>query len=99
MDAAPGARRQAGVIKHSMVIAGHRTSVSLEPAFWQALKDLAAQRRQSVAALVAAIDSGRGSSNLSSAIRVFVLEQVAQGQAAGPNTRRTDNEPAPPNQP
>ena len=99
MDAAPGARRQAGVIKHSMVIAGHRTSVSLEPAFWQALKDIAAKRRQSVAALVAAIDTGRGPSNLSSAIRVFVLEQVAQGHAAGPGNSGIDNEPAPPNQP
>jgi predicted DNA-binding ribbon-helix-helix protein len=85
MDAASGERRQSGVVKHSMVIAGHRTSVSLEPAFWLTLKDLAARRSQSVAALVAAIDSSRGPSNLSSAIRVFVLEQVTQGQRASAN--------------
>jgi predicted DNA-binding ribbon-helix-helix protein len=92
MDAASDGRRQSGVVKHSMVIAGHRTSVSLEPAFWLALKDLAARRSQSIAAVVAAIDSGRGPSNLSSAIRVFVLEQVSQGQRGS-----ADKGPLPPN--
>lgn len=66
------------MIKRSLVIAGHRTSVSLEEAFWRELKALAARRRQSVNALVAEIDAGRGSANLSSAIRVFMLENALQ---------------------
>lgn len=63
-----------GIVKHSMVIAGHSTSVSLEPAFWMALRELALARSSSLAALVAEIDASRGESNLSSAIRVHVLE-------------------------
>ena len=61
-----------GVIKRSLTIAGHRTSVSLEPAFWEALKDIARRRDASVNALVAEIDAAR-TGNLSSAVRVFVL--------------------------
>ena len=55
------------VVKHSVVIAGHRTSVSLEDAFWRALKDIAAQDGVSLAALIARVDAGRGEANLSSA--------------------------------
>jgi predicted DNA-binding ribbon-helix-helix protein len=66
----------AGVVKRSVAIAGHRTSVSLEAPFWDALKDIAAVRGASVQALVAEIDAGRGGANLSSAIRVFVLREV-----------------------
>ena len=66
----------AGVVKRSVAIAGHRTSVSLEAPFWDALKDIAAVRGASVQALVAEIDAGRGGANLSSAIRVFVLLEV-----------------------
>jgi predicted DNA-binding ribbon-helix-helix protein len=62
------------VIKRSIVIAGHKTSVSLEDAFWQALKEIAAARRVSLTELIAAIDGGRRDGNLSSAIRLFVLE-------------------------
>ena len=65
-----------GVVKRSVAIAGHRTSVSLEAPFWDALKDIAAVRGASVQALVAEIDAGRGGANLSSAIRVFVLREV-----------------------
>jgi predicted DNA-binding ribbon-helix-helix protein len=64
------------IVKHSVVIAGHRTSISLEDAFWRALKDIAAQDVVSLAALVARIDAGRGDANLSSALRVFVLERA-----------------------
>lgn len=60
--------------KHSLVIAGHRTSVSLEAAFWNALRDIAAARGLPLARLVAEIDETRGEANLSSAIRVYVLE-------------------------
>ena len=68
----------AGVIKRSISIAGHSTSVSLEEAFWEALRDIARQRGSSVQALVGEIDSRRAGQNLSSAIRVFVLETVRQ---------------------
>jgi predicted DNA-binding ribbon-helix-helix protein len=71
-------RPDAGVIKRSLVIAGHRTSISLEEAFWRGLKALAKRRAQSINALVAEIDASRGRANLSSAIRVFVFESVNQ---------------------
>jgi len=65
-----------GLTKHSVMIAGHRTSVSLEDPFWTALREVAEARGQSVQALIGAIDAGRGGQNLSSSIRVFVLEAV-----------------------
>lgn len=58
--------------KRSVSIAGHQTSVSLEEPFWDALRDLAAARGLSAAALIAEIDAARDG-NLSSAIRVYVL--------------------------
>jgi predicted DNA-binding ribbon-helix-helix protein len=67
-----------GVIKRSLVVAGHRTSISLEDAFWRELKILAKKRSQYINALVAEIDANRGGANLSSAIRVFLLESVIQ---------------------
>lgn len=70
---APAAMR---VVKHSIVIAGHRTSISLEDAFWRALKEVAGQEGVSLAALVAQVDATRGEANLSSALRVFALERV-----------------------
>lgn len=65
-----------GLEKHSLVIAGHRTSISLEAAFWAGLKDAAARRGLSVAALVSEVDRERGSANLSSALRVYVLGEA-----------------------
>ena len=62
--------------KHSLTLKGHRTSVSLEDVFWRVLKDCAAQRGVSLAALVADIDAGRGAANLSSALRVFVVRRL-----------------------
>jgi predicted DNA-binding ribbon-helix-helix protein len=67
----------ARVVKRSVVVAGHRTSVSLEDAFWRHLRLIAAERRLSLNALAAAVDAGRGEANLSSALRVFVLEAIA----------------------
>jgi predicted DNA-binding ribbon-helix-helix protein len=61
------------IAKHSLTIAGHRTSISLESAFWDALRDIARTRRLSLAALIGEIDAGRGTANLSSAIRVYTL--------------------------
>ena len=66
----------ARVIKHSLVIAGHRTSISLEDAFWSALKDCANERGISLAALVTEIDTARGDANLSSAIRVYLFKRA-----------------------
>ena len=62
------------IVKHSLMIAGHRTSITLEDAFWLRLRAIAVRRGLSLAALAAQIDAGRGAANLSSAIRVFVLE-------------------------
>jgi len=64
----------ARVVKRSLLIAGHRTSISLEDAFWRRLRRIAAERGLSLNRLAATIDASRGSANLSSAIRVFVLE-------------------------
>jgi predicted DNA-binding ribbon-helix-helix protein len=61
------------VLKRSIVIAGHKTSVSLEDKFWNCLKEIAGQRGMTLAELVAAIDGNRQHGNLSSAIRIFVL--------------------------
>jgi len=65
-----------GPPKHSITIAGHRTSLSLEPEFWQAIKQQAAARNLSTTQLISEIDSTRGARNLSSACRVYVLKQL-----------------------
>ncbi len=62
------------VVKRSIVIAGHKTSVSLEDAFWTALKEIAGARDTTLSDLVALIDTDRRHGNLSSAIRIFVLD-------------------------
>jgi predicted DNA-binding ribbon-helix-helix protein len=62
------------VVKRSIVIAGHKTSVSLEDAFWKGLKEIAMGRDLTLSELVAAIDSERAQGNLSSALRLFVLD-------------------------
>jgi len=73
-------RDGAAVVKRSLSVAGHRTSISLEDAFWTALRAIAANRSVPISALVAAIDAGRAGANLSSAIRVFVLSTaLAEG--------------------
>ena len=74
--------RGASLIKHSVRIAGHATSVSLEPAFWEALCEIAARRRLSLNTLLSQIDAERGG-NLSSAIRLFVLECCRRGELSG----------------
>ena len=71
------------LLKRSFSLAGHRTSVSLEQPFWDVLAEMAQARGLSLGALVAEIDAGRGTGNLSSALRLHVLAalraQVAQG--------------------
>lgn len=61
-----------GLEKHSLTLRGHRTSVTLEPEFWRAFRDIATERGLAINALAVEIDEGR-SGNLASAIRVFVL--------------------------
>jgi len=62
------------VIKRSVVVAGHKTSVSLEDSFWNGLKDIAKGRDLTLSEMVASIDSERAGGNLSSALRLFVLD-------------------------
>jgi len=61
------------VVKRSVVLAGHKTSVSLEDAFWEGLKDIATSRRITLSNLIGSIDTERQQGNLSSALRLFVL--------------------------
>ena len=64
------------VIKRSVVINGHKTSISVEDQFWAALKEIAAQRQVTIAKLIAMVDHDRSEiANLSSALRLFVLSQ------------------------
>jgi predicted DNA-binding ribbon-helix-helix protein len=76
------------VVKRSIVIAGHKTSVSLEDAFWKGLKDIAGGRDMTLSELVASIDTDRRHGNLSSAIRLFVLDYY-RGQAGDDKDTRT----------
>jgi predicted DNA-binding ribbon-helix-helix protein len=73
------------VVKRSVVVAGHKTSVSLEDAFWEGLKEIAGKRQKNLSDLVALIDSQRQHGNLSSAIRLFVLDfyrtQLSEAEA------------------
>ena len=71
----------AAIAKRSITIRGHRTSVSLEEAFWQELRALAAARTITLSTLVTQIDEGRQGTNLSSALRLAVLAHV-KGQIA-----------------
>jgi predicted DNA-binding ribbon-helix-helix protein len=60
-------------VKRSFTIAGHRTSISLESPFWDALKQAAVEEGVPVSQLIARVDASRGASGLSSAVRVWVL--------------------------
>jgi predicted DNA-binding ribbon-helix-helix protein len=71
------------VVKRSIVIAGHKTSVSLEDAFWKGLKDIAGNRDVTLSDLVAAIDLERRHGNLSSAIRLYVLNHYRMHASTG----------------
>lgn len=62
------------VVKRSIVVAGHKTSVSLEEAFWTSMKEISGLRDMTLSDMVSEIDKGRAQGNLSSAIRLFVLD-------------------------
>lgn len=69
----------AGPVKRSISIAGHLTSITLEPVFWQALEQAACEEALPLNALVARIDAER-TSNLASAIRVWLFERTRSGE-------------------
>jgi predicted DNA-binding ribbon-helix-helix protein len=65
---------RSAIVKRSIVVAGHKTSVSLEDAFWNGLKEIVRERHMTLSELVAGIDAQRQFGNLSSALRLFVLD-------------------------
>jgi predicted DNA-binding ribbon-helix-helix protein len=79
------------VVKRSIVVSGHKTSVSLEDAFWTGIKEIASGRNMTLSDLVTAVDSERQRGNLSSAIRLFVLD-FYRSQLADVKDRRDDAE-------
>lgn len=72
------------VVKRSIVVEGHKTSVSLEDEFWNALKEIASERRETLSEVVSHIDGDRTLGNLSSSIRLFVLQHY-RSRAARPS--------------
>ncbi|HZN31643.1 MAG TPA: ribbon-helix-helix domain-containing protein [Xanthobacteraceae bacterium] len=83
------------VAKRSVVLSGHKTSVSLEDAFWKELRQIAGARDMTASDLVAEIDAERQHGNLSSALRLFVLDfyrqHITAAQAAGGKQRDGDH--------
>jgi predicted DNA-binding ribbon-helix-helix protein len=79
------------VVKRSIVVSGHKTSVSLEDAFWSGIKEIASGRNITLSDLVTTVDSDRQQGNLSSAIRLFVLD-FYRNQLADVKDRRDDAE-------
>jgi predicted DNA-binding ribbon-helix-helix protein len=78
---------KSSIVKRSVIVNGHKTSVSLEAPFWLGLREIAELRQLSVSAMLQTIDAGRNSANLSSAIRVYVLEYfraLANGEPRRP---------------
>jgi len=71
---------KSSIVKRSIVIDGHKTSVSLEDAFWTTLKDIAHAESVAVSKIVADIDKKRKQGNLSSAVRLFVLDRIRAGE-------------------
>ena len=74
------------VVKRSIVVAGHKTSVSLEEAFWSSMKEISTARSMTLSDLVSEIEKGRRQGNLSSAIRLYVLDHYRSkaGIISGP---------------
>ncbi len=71
------------VAKRSVVVNGHKTSVSLEDAFWSCLREIAHAQQATVSKLIADIDKTRETNNLSSTIRLFVLDYVRTNRTGG----------------
>jgi predicted DNA-binding ribbon-helix-helix protein len=83
------ASMKSAVLKRSIVIAGHKTSVSLEDAFWSGLKEISKSHKATLSDTIADIDSHRQFGNLSSAIRLFVLEQARAQMSSTANQTET----------
>jgi len=80
------------IAKRSIIVRGHKTSISLEPEFWSAIKDIAAEQRLAVSRLVSMVDEERGEvGNLSSALRCFVLARYRSADV--PATASPEREP------
>jgi predicted DNA-binding ribbon-helix-helix protein len=75
------------IVKRSVQVSGHKTSISLEEEFWESLREIAKGRSASVSQLVAAIDEQRKSDNLSSAVRLFILRHYRVQQKRDPDAR------------
>lgn len=69
------------IIKRSIVIGTHKTSLSMEDQFWNALKAIAERKKTTIAKLVEAVAAARTSSNLSSSVRIFILEDALKGRS------------------
>ncbi|WP_237152401.1 ribbon-helix-helix domain-containing protein [Oryzibacter oryziterrae] len=67
-------------VKRSISLAGHRTSIALEPEFWDAVERLASVRGKSLAGFITEIDQSRGARNLASSVRVAVLKAITSGE-------------------
>lgn len=82
-------------VKRSFAIKGHRTSISLEAAFWDALKEAAVQDSKPLAQVISEIDDSRGTSGLSSAVRIWLLERYrSRAKSAQPSTATPAPAPA-----
>ena len=73
------------IIKHTVVIAGRSTSISLEDEFWESLREIAKERNETLRGLLNRINADRQLFNLSSAIRVFVIDYYRNRASAGSN--------------
>lgn len=83
------------VVKRSIVVSGHKTSVSLEDAFWTCMKEISTSRDMTMSNLITEIDKGRHEGNLSSAIRLYVLGYFRKLTAGSPPTVRSKPHAAP----
>lgn len=92
--AKPRFHAPSAIRKHSVTLHGHKTSVTVEDDFWASLTEIAERRRVTIASLIEAIDRDRLSTNLSSGIRLFVLNEVRASGSNRPATDTTDNRPS-----
>ena len=79
---------KSSVAKRSIVLGGHKTSISLEDAFWNGMKVIAGERDMTLSQLVGSIDASREHANLSSAIRLFVLSYYMKHAERQPHSTR-----------
>jgi predicted DNA-binding ribbon-helix-helix protein len=78
--------------KRSFSIQGHRTSISVERAFWLALKQAAAEDNVTLAGLISSIDKSRGNAGLSSAVRVWLLTRLQERAGQAPTHRKQNSD-------